>query len=238
MRVLALLLLALTSIPAAAKHAGFDHYTFALTWQPGICQTEEGCRTDQPHAPLIGLHGLWASLPSDLVSRGVTVREWWSRGCDYYDRTTGAPPISSDLDQRVEAVMPQFQHDLLEHEYDKHVACFGFDPASFFSTELSMRDAVASSDFGRYLTQHAGQTVDHSAVVAAFTSGFATDRATALQLQCGKMADGTVVLTQFWMTIPTAQLASFPQSQAFMATPPDQDEDNCPQSFRIPAWPS
>ena len=111
-----------------AVHGDFDHYTFALTWQPGICQTEEGCLPSQSHAPLIGLHGLWASLPSELASEGVVNQQWWSRGCDYYHHSSAAPPISPELTQKLEAVMPQFQHDLLVHEYDKHVQCFDFDP--------------------------------------------------------------------------------------------------------------
>lgn len=221
-------------VPAA--HGNFDHYTFALTWQPGICQTEEGCIADQPHAPLIGLYGLWASLPADLSAAGVETKQWWARGCDFYEHSAGEPPIDAALDAKLEAVMPHFEHSLLVHEYDKHVQCFGFDPTRFFTDELAMRDAVAASTFGRYLQAHAGQTVTHADVVSAFTQAFSTDRASALQLQCGKEAGGTIVLTQFWMTIPTAQLGAFPSAQALMATPPDQEEDTCPASFLIPAW--
>lgn len=229
-------LLAVVLALTPLAHGNFDHYTFALTWQPGICQTEEGCTPNQPHEPLIGLHGLWASLPSDLSSQGVATREWWARGCDYYRHSTEAPPIAPALDARVEAVMPHFEHDLLVHEYDKHVQCFGFDPTQFFTDELAMRDAVAAGPFGTYLQEHAGKTVTHADAVAAFARAFPNASLTALQLQCGKEAGGTVVLTQFWMTIRTSQLGAFPSAQALMATPPDQDEDDCPASFLIPAW--
>lgn len=234
--MLNLLLAGVIAALTPASHGDFGHYTFALTWQPGICQTEEGCVPSQPHAPLIGMHGLWASLPTDLSSQGVVNQQWWSRGCDYYHHSSEAPPLSPQLHAQVEAVMPQFEHDLLDHEYDKHVQCFGFDPTAFFTTELSMRSAVASSAFGAYLIAQAGHDVDHGAVIAQFERAFSTPHGTALQLQCGKVPAGIEVLTQFWITIPTAHLAQFPAPAAFMDTPTNQD--TCPQRFRIPAWPN
>jgi len=219
---------------AVPQHADFEHYTFALTWQPGMCQTDEGCLPDQPKAPLIGLHGLWASLPRDLSSRGVVDRQWWSRGCDYYHHSSEPPALDPALQARIEAVMPHFAHSLLTHEYDKHVQCFGMDPAQFFQDELAMREAVVSSPFGAYLAQQAGHTVQHADVVAHFEHAFSTPHATALQLQCGKNAAGDVVLTQFWITIPSGELSAFPQPPSLMDTPTDQD--TCPASFLVPNW--
>lgn len=229
------LMLAVLFTLTPLAHGDFDHYTFALTWQPGICQTEDGCTPGQPHTPLIGLHGLWASLPADLSSRGVVDRQWWSRGCDYYHHSDDAPPVDAALDVKLEAVMPHFKNDLLVHEYDKHVQCFGFDATQFFTDELRMRDLVGVSSFGAYLVAHDSQTVAHADVVAAFARAFHTGNLPALQLQCERASDGRTVLTQFWITIHSAQLASFPAPQAFMATPVDQD--TCPASFVIPSWP-
>ncbi|HTV92360.1 MAG TPA: ribonuclease I [Verrucomicrobiae bacterium] len=225
----------LAVLPAPPQHADFDHYTFALTWQPGICETGEGhCVADQPKTPLIGLHGLWASLPRDLASQGVVDKEWWAKGCDFYHPSSGPPPLDPPLRAQLEGVMPHFEHSLLVHEYDKHVQCFGFDPAQFFTTELAMRDAVASSAFGRYLVAHAGADVTHTEVVAQFAASFATDRPTALQLQCGKSDAGAIVLTQFWITIHTDQIDAFPKPASLMATPTNQD--TCPATFHIPTW--
>jgi len=219
---------------APAEHGTFDHYTFALTWQPGICGTEEGCLPDQPKTPLIGLHGLWASLPQDLHSQGVVDQQWWSKGCDLYQHSSAPPPLSPALDAQLEGVMPHFTHSLLTHEYVKHVQCFGFDATQFFETELAMRAAVESSAFGAYLQQQAGRDVEHSEVVDRFKTAFGTEHATALQLQCGKTVSGQVVLTQFWFQIPASDLGMFPQAASFMDTP--SNEDTCPASFRIPAW--
>jgi ribonuclease I len=219
---------------APAEHGTFDHYTFALTWQPGICSTEEGCLPDQPKSPLIGLHGLWASLPQDLSSQGIADPQWWSKGCDLYRHSSEAPPLDATLDSQLVAVMPHFQHSLLTHEYDKHVQCFGFDPTQFFATALAMRAAIESSAFGAYLQQQAGHDVSHADVVEKFKAAFSTEHGTALQLECGRNAAGQVVLTQFWFQIPASELEAFPKPASFMDTP--SNEDTCPASFRIPSW--
>jgi ribonuclease I (enterobacter ribonuclease) len=224
--------LALLATPA--QHGDFDHYTFALTWQPGICSTDRGCRADQPRTPLIGLHGLWASTPHSLAATGVVDPQWWSRGCDYYQHSDAAPPLDAALTAQLDAVMPHFTYDLLTHEYDKHVQCFGFDPTPFFETELAMRDAVASSSFGSYLVGQAGHLVKHDDVVRQFASDLATSHPTALQLQCAKTSAGEIVLTQFWITIPSGEINAFPKPQSLMDTPTNQD--TCPPTFLIPAW--
>ena len=239
--VFALLALVLASPIAAAPlkpavHGDFGHYTFALTWQPGICATDEGCLPNQPKKPLIGLHGLWASRPRKLIEAGVVDREWWSKGCDYYDHSDAAPPLGSALLQQLDAVMPHFEHSLLVHEYDKHVQCFKFDPTTFFSTELAMRHAVVESAFGKYLMAQAGRDVRHDAVIARFRSAFSTSHGTSLQLQCGRTAAGQTVLTQFWITIRTGEIGAFPQAASLMDALTNQD--TCPATFRVPAWPS
>ncbi len=217
-----------------AAHGDFGHYTFALTWQPGICGTGGGCLRDQPHAPWIGLHGLWASRPRALIESGVTDREWWSRGCDYYRHDSSAPPISSGLRRALDAVMPHFRDSLLTHEYDKHVACFGFNATTFFSTELAMRRAVVASAFGRYLVSQAGRNVSHAAVSSQFVSAFSTDKRTSVQLRCERNAAGQTVLTQFWITIRTGEVDRFPSASSLMNALTDQD--TCPPVFLVPAW--
>jgi ribonuclease I len=221
--------------PIPRTHVDFDHYTFALTWQPGICSTEEGCQSAQPHAPLIGLHGLWASRPQGLIKARVPVQEWWSKGCGHYRSTNAAPPISATLHRQLESVMPQFSDDLLVHEYDKHVVCFGFDPTAFFSMELAMRSAVSRSTFGTYLVRSAGSRVTHAAVVAEFNTTFHTAATTSLQLQCEEDRAGRDVLTQLWITIKASDLGEFPRGTALMNAKTNQD--SCPTVFLIPSWP-
>jgi ribonuclease I (enterobacter ribonuclease) len=219
----------------AARYGDFAHYTFALTWQPGFCSTDGGCQPDQPHTVLIGLHGLWASRPQSLIRRGVSDPQWWVRGCDYYRHSDSAPRLPRATLQRLNAVMPHLEDSLLTHEYDKHVQCFGFDPQTFFQTELDMRRDVVGSAFGRYLTVTVrGSEVSHADVIQAFSRDFGTSQSSALQLRCGRNERGQVVLTQLWITLYKDALARFPRDDSFMNAPIPQD--NCPARFRVPGW--
>ena len=130
--------------------------------------------------------------------------------------------------------MPHLPKSLLTHEYDKHVQCFGFDAAAFFATELSMRRQVARSAFGRRLRHLAGRSVRRAALIAAFQRAFETPHAAALQLRCQKDAHHRAVLTQLWITIPADKLSAFPRPEALMDAP--QPQDDCPATFRVPAW--
>ncbi|HTW85246.1 MAG TPA: hypothetical protein VMD91_14345 [Candidatus Sulfotelmatobacter sp.] len=227
-----------------AAHGDFGHYTFALTWQPGLCSVDDApltgarqpqsCAPGQPREPLIGLHGLWPSRPQALVRAHVPVRAWWSQGCDLLHRSNAVPPLSPALRARLADAMPRLRTDLLRHEYDKHVQCFGFDPTRFFTTELAMRRVVADSSFGTYLVGRAGRTVTHDSLVAAFERGFRTADARAIQLQCRRDPHGRTVLTQLWLTIRANRLAAFPSATSLTHTPIDQD--TCPATFLVAGW--
>ena len=221
--------------PTPSHYGDFAHYTFALTWQPGFCSTDGGCLRDQPRAALIGLHGLWASRPQSLIRRGISDPQWWSRGCDYYRHSDSPPRLPAATLTQLNAVMPHLRVSLLTHEYDKHVQCFGFDPQTFFVTELNMRSEVAASAFGRYLTVTAlGHQVRRAAVIRAFTRDFGTDQSSSLQLRCGRNRRGQVVLTQLWITLYKGALARFPRDDSFMNAPTPQH--NCPARFSVPDW--
>ena len=238
--VLASLIACVGAVRAAplqpARYGDFDHYTFALTWQPGFCGTGQGCLPDQPTATPIGLHGLWASRPQTLIDQGVSDQTWWHSGCDLLAKSDAEPVLPAPLSQELAAVMPHLNNDLLHHEYDKHVQCFGFDPATYFSTELAMRDAVAASPFARDLIQRTGITARHADITAAFEADFHTQAPRALQLQCERDANGRSILTQLWITLRTDGTDRFPDASTLIDSPTVQD--NCPTSFLVPAWPT
>ncbi|HEX3469174.1 MAG TPA: hypothetical protein VHT05_13930 [Candidatus Elarobacter sp.] len=232
------------SVPLVPKqHGDFDHYTLALTWQPGICTVDgppptggkrpERCSADQPHTPLVGLHGLWASEPRALQRKNVPVQTWWARGCDLYGGS-GAVLFSGDVAAELDAVVPHYRESLILHEYGKHVLCFGFDPVQFFTTALAMRRAVADASFGRYLTSRAGRTAEHAAVVRAFERSFGTNDAGAIQLECGRDSAGHEMLTQLWINVKSDALAAFPAAASLTHTAIDQD--TCPAAFLLPSW--
>lgn len=218
-----------------AEHGSFGHYTFALTWQPGFCSTDGGCRPGQPHTTLIGLHGLWAARPRSLRDRHISAPQWWRHGCDYYHASDRPPPLPPALLARLGQVMPHLRHSLLTHEYDKHVQCFGFDPETFFTTELRMRHRVVESPFGRYLVSEAqGHEVTRNDLIDQFARAFDTDQRAALQLRCGRNRAGRIVLTQLWITLHTDALERFPRAGSLMNAPIAQS--NCPARFHVPRW--
>ena len=220
-------------MPAPAVHDDFDHYTLALTWQPGFC-IDGSCLPDTPHAPPIGIHGLWASLPRSLADRGIVNRQWWSKGCDYFHHSDAAPSLPVSVRHDLDATMPHTKSDLLRHEYDKHVQCFGFDPASFFRTELAMRDAVAATPFAADLIARTGQVATRDMLLASFARSFRTSWPRALQLQCHTDQSGRSVLAQLWITIRQDRVADFPAPGSLTNSPVPQD--NCPDSFTVPGW--
>lgn len=218
-------------------HADFRHDTLALTWQPGFCLPDKpghNCLADQPRDPLIGLHGLWASEPFSLEAQGVPVQKWWMQGCALLGAADAELDVRPETAQALSAVMPHFQHPLVTHEYTKHVQCFGYPADDFFVSAMTLRSRFAASPFGHYLTALAGTRVQRDDVLAQFQhlSGVTAER--GLQFQCGKRADGTAVLSQIWMTLDPHKLDAFPQPEAFMSSPFDQN--SCPASFLVPSW--
>lgn len=216
------------------QHGDFEHYTLALTWQPGFC-ADGRCAADQNHDLHIGLHGLWASRPQDLVARHIPAPKWWSRGCDFYHHSDAAPQLAGATTRNLERVMPQLDPSLLTHEYDKHVQCFGFDTQRFFATELDLRQRIATSPLGDWLRHHAGQRVARADLLAEFDRAFHTNKTDALQLRCSGPDDARY-LSQLWFTIPRTQLAAFPRNAGLMNAP--IAEHNCPAHLRVPEWPS
>ncbi|RJS91044.1 ribonuclease I [Salinisphaera sp. Q1T1-3] len=210
----------------------FGHYTLALTWQPGFCDGDS-CAADQPRDVLIGLHGLWPSRPQDLIQRDIAAPQWWSRGCDYYHHSGAAPTLDADTRRSLARIMPQLDSDLLTHEYDKHVQCFDYVADDFFDAALVLRGRIADSPFGRWLQEHAEQSVARHDLLAAFDRAFDTQKTAALQLRCSGDGDNRF-LSQLWFTIPREHLADFPQEAGLMNAPIAQH--NCPARFRVPNW--
>lgn len=224
------------SAPAlvATRHADFDHDTLALTWQPGFCGQGQ-CLADQPHAPLIGLHGLWASETHDLIAAHMPVQDWWKRGCDVYLPPADAmPPLSSDTARRLDAATAHVAHSLPTHEWNKHGRCFGYDADHFFVAGLTLRDRFAASPTGQALEQDAGRMIGHDDLLALFARNTGATATRALQLRCGRDSMRRPVLEQLWFTLRPDALDRFPAAASYAPSPDLQD--NCPASFLVPGW--
>ncbi|WP_322628015.1 ribonuclease T2 family protein [Halothiobacillus sp.] len=215
-----------------APDMAFDHYTFAALWMPGVCHSWRDigtvCQTtanDSPDARAFTLHGLWPSLPKGLSDRGMKPPTWWKYGCYWYapehaipqSCSLPAPTLPASLQQRLNAAMPLTNICLDRHEYTKHVACFGPSPDEFFSGALATLSRLNASQFTQWVSAHRGQTVSKKSIRHAFATSFHQSDAKALELRCDARPGSRRrdVLTQVWITIPTNQLITFPQSGSF-----------------------
>ncbi|MBV1824030.1 ribonuclease T2 family protein [Komagataeibacter oboediens] len=224
------------SIPVT-RHGDFGHYTLALTWQPGFCTDQHGpsCQPDQPHAPLIGLHGLWASRPSDLVREGLPVTQWWIKGCDIYQHDDTPPQLSPALSKRLSGTVAHTRSSLVTHEYTKHVQCFGMNAERFFTVASTLRDRFAAGPVGRELDHDAGRDISKADVIGSFERTYGTLPERGLQFRCNTDAQGQPILAQLWFTLDPRGLGRFPAASGFLPSPDVQD--NCPARFRVPTWP-
>lgn len=209
----------------------FGHYTFAVMWLPGLCQTWSDiaavCAAPQNRAAMhrFTLHGLWPSRPRELIEQGVPAPQWWRTGCYRYSHGNESPPACSlppldlpaPLQRRLQADMPLTATCLDRHEYSKHIACFGPQPVPFFTAALDLLDAVNRSAFAHWVADHAGQRVQREAIERAYARAFGLPDARSLQLECEARPGShrRDVLTQAWITLATDRLAEFPAPAAF-----------------------
>lgn len=231
----------------APRHGDFGHYTLALTWQPGFCTSPEGasCQPDQPRTPLVGLHGLWASRPSDLIKAQVPVTLWWRKGCSLYEGEApasapastpalSAPTLSAPLAHRLSEMVAHTRSSLVAHEYSKHVQCFGMEAEQFFTVASHLRDRFAALPSARSLTASAGQRIAKADLAREIEADTGPLPERGVQFQCNKTPQGDAVLAQIWFTLKPDALNSFPKTEAFLSSPHNQD--NCPASFLVPTW--
>lgn len=231
------------SEPARAPARDFEHFTFAVLWQPGVCFSRDPLSTsDCTRKSNAGsardrewtLHGLWASLPESLEREGLTPPVWWKYGCYWYRPAHAIPKSFCDnpalglappLRRQLRAAMPATRICLDRHEYFKHAQCFGFERNEFFERVLGLLERLNSTRFTAYVRRHRGQFVKASDLKRAFQRSFSLKSSGALELRCGKdpktgLSD---VLTQAWITLKRGQARSFPKARAFM----DGRRGNC-----------
>lgn len=215
--------------PAAAveplEAEGFDHYTLALTWHPGFCQTQ-GSPPRECREPSLResadegfvLHGLWPSLPERFADKGVTRQRWWSQGC-FLERPRAdggfcrahAPfDFEDSLDDELDHAMPGRASCLDRYEYAKHAACLSLPAEEYYETAVDLLEIVNASAFVDYVMIHRGSDVPRNALIQAFEAAFGENTGRALSLQCN--GRGNRVLTEVRIGIDAERLADFPQA--------------------------
>lgn len=220
----------------ANRDMRFEHYTFALIWQPGACLV---------HAKLAGpdcaqrtlvtvssrqwsLHGLWPSIPGELSRQGIAPPTWWHYGCYFFHLQHTIPAARScqnpaldlqpEVRTRLAQAMPAARSCLDRHEYYKHAACYGFKQNSFFRRALNLLRGVNANPFTEFMRGHRGRVVNRAALQQAFRKGFGLSSSKALELRCAARPGiaGKDVLVQAWITLRADRIEQFPAPRSFM----------------------
>ncbi|MDZ7851793.1 MAG: ribonuclease I [Halomonas sp.] len=243
---LALLLAALPSLAEGPlerlEGEGFDHYTLALTWHPGFCESRSRppreCREPTLYEGAergFVLHGLWPSLPERFAERGIDRKRWWQEGCFLATpRPEGSfcrahPPLDlpEPLGEALDTAMPGRASCLGRYQYAKHAACLALPEASYFAASVALVEAVNESAFGAFVTLNQGGDVKRNALIDAFEAAFGQGTGRALRLEC--RGRGNRLLTEVRIGIDAERLADFPAAESLV----HQDRGRCATRVRI-----
>jgi ribonuclease T2 len=224
----------------------FDSYTLALSWEPTFCEGKPGApecasqRSDRFDASNLALHGLWPNKNCDpkhvYVFCGVDKDE---QSRDTPPQWCGLPlpqhpPISAAALVDLTTVMPGVASCLEHHEWLKHGTCSGMGIDDYFETAAGFVRQVAGSAFGRFLTLHAGETIDASAATAAFEASFGAGSGDKLSLNCTDVR-GAKALLEVRLNL---KKGLHPGSELSSELSDVKDHGNCPASFLLDPIPS
>lgn len=221
---------------------GFDHYTLALTWHPGFCESRSRppreCREPALREGAergFVLHGLWPSLPERFAERGVDRRRWWREGCFLETpRPDGSfcrahPPLElpAALGEALDDAMPGRASCLDRYQYAKHAACLVLPEAGYFSVTVALVERVNASAFAAFVTLNQGGEVGRNALIGAFEAAFGEGTGRALRLEC--RGRGNRLLTEVRIGIAAERLTEFPAAESLVR----QDRGRCATRVRI-----
>ncbi|MDW5378483.1 ribonuclease I [Halomonas sp. HP20-15] len=227
--LLGLSILASAGAQPALDGEGFDHYTLALTWHPGFCESRRDPPRECREPRLRGsaddgfvLHGLWPSLPERFAEDGVTPRRWWAEGCfleqprarGSFCRAHRPFKLPEALAGALDAAMPGRASCLDRYQYAKHAACLNLPAEAYFATAVDLVAAINASAFGDFVVINQGGSVARNALIAAFEAAFGEATGRALQLVCS--GRGNRLLSEVRIGIAADALASFPASSSLV----------------------
>lgn len=218
----------------------FDTYVFSLEWTPAFCEGKSGLpectsmTSDRFDARNLALHGLWPDRNDDASHDygycGVDPRTQALDRAPTWCRMP-APGISDGVMSRLTTAMPGTASCLQNHEWYKHGSCSGYSPDEYFARAAELVEAVAATDFGRFLSARVGRTVPASDLLDAFESSFGAGTRRYVSLSCTTVR-GVPLLLDVRLHLsqplrPAAELAKM--------ILPVSGAGNCPASFQIDA---
>lgn len=211
-----------------------DSYVLALSSQPGFCETygyEAGkpeCRKlaqDSYQATHLTLHGLWPNIDTCGQHYGFCGVKPQANHCNY-EPIALSPIVSNDLKK----IMPSFNYGscLERHEWNKHGSCQALTPDGYFSLAMRLVTEVDQSAFGRYLTEHQGQTVTHSVLRQMISQTFGTSNSEKIFLGCKNN-----ILVDIYVQLPAIIPENAPLSMLIDQAPNNHSRDLCGKKVKI-----
>ncbi|MDA0120029.1 ribonuclease T2 family protein [Vibrio sp. T11.5] len=198
-------------------------YVFAVSWQPGFCQTVSNYDPKQKpecevrdesvnFASNFVIHGLWPNHPK---CNGQNKRPWYGycgdvQGkpeknpntptfCDY-------PPVelSKDVRRRLGQAMPSAKYGscLQRHEWHNHGTCQTvWDADGYYNQSMVLLEQVNMSSFARFVRTHIGEEVAVKDLRVAWQTAFGQNTDQQLRLQCRSHAKRSY-LTELQIALP------------------------------------
>ena len=216
----------------------FDSYTFTMSWEPTFCEGKPSateCRSqsaDRFDATNLSLHGLWPDQNGDArhaygycgVDSATQALDRAPTWCQLPE-----PPLSDATRSALSTTMPGTASCLDHHEWIKHGSCSAMAAEDYFALAAALVRQVAGTNFGRFLSAHAGQTVTADDALSAFEQDFGSGSRDLVAMNCTN-ANGAQALLEVRVHLanplrPASELASMLVSIG--------DRGNCPSSFLL-----
>lgn len=211
-----------------------DSHVLALSSQSGFCETygyEAGkpeCRKlarNSYQANHLTLHGLWPNQDNCGQHYGFCGASPKSNHCDY-----SPVDLSNKVAIELKRLMPSYNYGscLERHEWNKHGTCTILSTDDYFSLAMRLVTEMDTTEFGQYLTEHKGQTVNLATLRGLLNQTFGFNNAGKIRLSCtqGRLVDVLILLP-----------ASLPANESLLSlvnkAPDHQYHDGCPKSVII-----
>jgi ribonuclease T2 len=150
----------------------FDYYALVLSWSPTYCsdRTDNGfdlqCDRSDGRRYAFVLHGLWPQ---------------YEKGFPGLCRTRKKPFVPQPVIDNMLDIMPSPR--LVVHEYKKHGACSGLDPAAYYDVSRKLFRSIRIPK--RYVNPYESQFVGVDELESDFLSVNPDLRADMISISCG-----------------------------------------------------
>jgi ribonuclease T2 len=174
----------------------------ALSWHNAYCETHRNKRECQRSLFALGkgkyrekhfvLHGLWPQPRSRTycnVERELVQLDkhgqWQYLPCLVMD---------TEVERRLEKVMPGYASGLHKHEWIKHGSCYGTDTAEYFEDAVRLTEQLNNSKVGNFFTAQIGKHVTLKQVRSIFDRTFGRGTGKKVELRCRRG-----MITELWL---------------------------------------